>query len=262
MSALPAVRCVWCAKDQPANANLALVGAAVQCEDKWWSVRRINEYGVGENEWLVEEVVDFVPSTTFVVEGEGDELDLLFTRNDDFGGGANGVFGGDEENDGAAARIDSKRAQVGVLEDATTRGRRATVTAGGALLTDASATTQPVSGTVAATLLKDHRVSAALSLRMTRRDALKGTDWSAAGRNWQAAGGRLEVDPTTPPGPDLRLAAAAGTLRFLTDGRPVGSLPLSLTAKDGARRVELPLVLDAEGARLGPVRLGPSPRLF
>lgn len=49
------------------------------------------------------------------------------------------------ENDVAAARIDSKRATVGVIEDATTRGRRATVTAGGALLTDASATTQPVS---------------------------------------------------------------------------------------------------------------------
>lgn len=55
------------------------------------------------------------------------------------------------ENDIAVARIDSKRAQMFVLEDATTRGRKATVSAGGALLTDASATTQPVSGTVAAT---------------------------------------------------------------------------------------------------------------
>ena len=54
------------------------------------------------------------------------------------------------ENDAAAARVDSKRAQVLVLEDATTRGRRATVSAGGALLVDASATTQPVSGTVTA----------------------------------------------------------------------------------------------------------------
>jgi hypothetical protein len=55
------------------------------------------------------------------------------------------------ENDAAAARVDSKRAQVLVLEDATTRGRRATVSAGGAVLTDASATTQPVSGTVSIT---------------------------------------------------------------------------------------------------------------
>jgi hypothetical protein len=38
------------------------------------------------------------------------------------------------ENDIAAARIDSKRAVVGVIEDASTRGRRATVSSGGALL--------------------------------------------------------------------------------------------------------------------------------
>jgi hypothetical protein len=37
------------------------------------------------------------------------------------------------ENDAAAARIDSKRAQIGVIEDATTRGQRAAVDAGGAL---------------------------------------------------------------------------------------------------------------------------------
>lgn len=49
------------------------------------------------------------------------------------------------ENDAAAARIDSKRAMVFTLEDATTRGRRATISAAGALLTDASATTQPIS---------------------------------------------------------------------------------------------------------------------
>ena len=37
------------------------------------------------------------------------------------------------ENDAAAARIDSKRAQIGVIEDATTRGQRAAVSAAGAL---------------------------------------------------------------------------------------------------------------------------------
>lgn len=52
------------------------------------------------------------------------------------------------ENDAAAARIDSKRAVVGVIEDATTRGRRATVTASNALKVDGSGVTQPVSGTV------------------------------------------------------------------------------------------------------------------
>lgn len=48
------------------------------------------------------------------------------------------------ENDAAASRIDSKRAQVLVLEDETTRGRRTTVTAANALKVDNSAVTQPV----------------------------------------------------------------------------------------------------------------------
>ncbi len=52
------------------------------------------------------------------------------------------------ENDAAAARIDAKRAQIGVIEDATTRGQRATVSAAGALSVDGSAVTQPISGTV------------------------------------------------------------------------------------------------------------------
>lgn len=49
------------------------------------------------------------------------------------------------ENDAAAAHIDSKRAQVLVIEDETTRGRRTTVTAANALKVDGSAVTQPVS---------------------------------------------------------------------------------------------------------------------
>lgn len=49
------------------------------------------------------------------------------------------------ENDAAAARVDSKRAQVLVIEDATTRGQRASVSAGGAVKVDNSAVTQPIS---------------------------------------------------------------------------------------------------------------------
>ncbi len=117
-------------------------------------------------------------------------------------------------------------------------------------------------GTVAAVLFHDRRVSAALSVRLHRRDALQGVDWSTAGRHWQAAGGRLDIDPTTPPGPDLRLAAGAGRLDFGVDGHPTGSVPLTLTAPDGGRMVALPLTFDPAGAHLGPVLLGPSPRLF
>ena len=47
------------------------------------------------------------------------------------------------ENDAAAARIDAKRAQIGVIEDASTRGQRATVSAAGALKVDTSGVTMP-----------------------------------------------------------------------------------------------------------------------
>jgi hypothetical protein len=56
------------------------------------------------------------------------------------------------ENDIGAARMDSKRAVVLTLEDASTRGQRATVSAAGAVKVDGSAVTQPVSGTVTANL--------------------------------------------------------------------------------------------------------------
>jgi hypothetical protein len=48
------------------------------------------------------------------------------------------------ENDVAAARVDSKRAQVLVIEDATTRGQRASVSAGGAVKVDASGAAVPI----------------------------------------------------------------------------------------------------------------------
>lgn len=48
------------------------------------------------------------------------------------------------ENDAAAARIDSKRAQVLVIEDATTRGQRAAVSAAGRVSVDASGVPVPV----------------------------------------------------------------------------------------------------------------------
>jgi hypothetical protein len=55
------------------------------------------------------------------------------------------------ENDIGAARMNVNRALVGAIEDGTTRGRYATVTASNAVKVDGSAVTQPVSGTVTIT---------------------------------------------------------------------------------------------------------------
>lgn len=48
------------------------------------------------------------------------------------------------ENDAGAARMDSKRAQIQVLEDATTRGQRAAISAAGRLSVDASGVPVPI----------------------------------------------------------------------------------------------------------------------
>jgi len=71
MSALPGVRCPWCAKEQPANANLALVGVATRDHEGAWLVRAISERGVSDREWIVDDVAEFVAADTVVVEGEG-----------------------------------------------------------------------------------------------------------------------------------------------------------------------------------------------
>lgn len=51
------------------------------------------------------------------------------------------------ENDAAAARIDAKRSQIGVIEDATTRGQRASVSAAGALKVDGVTSSQYTTST-------------------------------------------------------------------------------------------------------------------
>lgn len=55
------------------------------------------------------------------------------------------------ENDAAAARVTANRAQICAIEDASTRGRYATVTASNALKVDNSGVTQPVSYAAATT---------------------------------------------------------------------------------------------------------------
>jgi len=74
------------------------------------------------------------------------------------------------ENDAAAARINANRAQVHAIEDGTTRGRYATVTASNALKVDNSGVPQPVSAaslplpTGASTLAEQQTQTTALQL--------------------------------------------------------------------------------------------------
>jgi hypothetical protein len=90
------------------------------------------------------------------------------------------------ENDGAASRIDSKRAQVFTLEDATTRGRRAVISATGAL------SVAPGSGTAATGAITTIGTTSALTL-------------------------------TTEPSALLEVSGTYANISIIFEGRPTGS---------------------------------------
>lgn len=85
------------------------------------------------------------------------------------------------ENDAAAPRIDAKRATVGVIEDATTRGQRAAVTAANALKVDGSAVTQPVSIAATVTTTPATRNTYTALYRLASRPYALSSAFGAAG---------------------------------------------------------------------------------
>lgn len=116
-------------------------------------------------------------------------------------------------------------------------------------------------GTILTVLARSHRLSGAFALRLTRFSAWRGTDWTSSGRAWAKAGGQVEFDPTAAPSADLAIVCDRGALTFGEDGRPSGELPLPYVFPKAAR-TSAPLSFDDGVTHLGPIRLGPAPRLF
>ncbi len=81
------------------------------------------------------------------------------------------------ENDVAAARVDSKRAQIGVIEDATTRGQRAAVTAAGAL----QVVTSPTEASVLTSAARTTTQTQADQTNLTARGIVVVLDVTSAG---------------------------------------------------------------------------------
>jgi hypothetical protein len=120
--------------------------------------------------------------------------------------------------------------------------------------------------------------------------SLSGPSWPAAVRRWQAAGGRLNLRRLTVVAGHARVDARDGDLRISPDGRLSGRIDLVLheapktlgameadgaLSSDAARAaatvagavrqgptVSLPLAFQAGRATLGPVAIGPAPRLY
>lgn len=175
------------------------------------------------------------------------------------------------ENDIAAARIDAKRAQVLVIEDASTRGQRANVSAGGALDVEVTTSVLP-SGAATA----------------TNQTSVIGTDGAAgpanvlsiggteAGGNIQEiqvdADGQLQIDVITSALPSGAATLANQQTDGLTDTElratavPISAASLPLPAGAATSALQLPdghavtavgtIATDLDGSAVDPVLTG------
>jgi hypothetical protein len=132
-------------------------------------------------------------------------------------------------------------------------------------------------------------VTATLQGELTGAGAFRGGDWGEAVRAWARSGGRLQAVQGTASADKTVVKANGGTLSVGGDGRVVGTVPLQLTRAatvfDGLARADkldpnaaaqaaavataraqgqatnLDLVFQAGATTVGPIRIGPSPKV-
>lgn len=136
-------------------------------------------------------------------------------------------------------------------------------------------------------------VSLALTADLDHRGALRGDDWGQSVRAWTAAGGSATVSQLLLSLGEINVSGRGGPLTVGSDGRLRGALDLSLrqgaaalqalgqseavdpTSASNAAAVtaargdggpgglsEIQLTFEAGATTLGPVRLGPAPRIY
>lgn len=152
----------------------------------------------------------------------------------------------------------------------------------GAVLLDV-AKARATAGSLAWNLAPDAPIDAAVEGRLTHLAAFAGPDWGAAVRRWRDAGGALELGHVEALGGPTELWAQGGPVAVGADGRLEGDVPLRLrqapqlfagpagaqtvtvqrldpaTREQGSSRFDLRL--EGGDVRLGPVRVGPSPKV-
>ena len=135
----------------------------------------------------------------------------------------------------------------------------------------------------------DAVVAGSLEARLSKPGAFRGQGWGEAVRAWSQAGGTAEAVNATVTAGKASALALGGTLAVDADGRLLGALPLQLkqagpalgaladsqaldaaTANSAAAvaaaraqdaTANINLVFQAGAATLGPVRIGPSPKV-
>jgi hypothetical protein len=114
-----------------------------------------------------------------------------------------------------------------------------------------------------ARVAQDRPVSMQWDLVLSRMSAFKGTSWPSAVRRWRNAGGVITVRGAELRGGDALLTGEGGPLRVGDDGRLEGRINAELKDSDGTSQgLNGRVSLGGGRAKLGPLDLGPSPRLY
>lgn len=100
-------------------------------------------------------------------------------------------------------------------------------------------------------------------LVLSRMSALRGADWEAAARHWRGAGGAVSVRTAEIRAGQAVLAGHGGPLTIGDDGRLKGELAASLSEAGGTGpAIQGQVSLKDGRASLGPLDVGPSPKLY
>lgn len=101
------------------------------------------------------------------------------------------------------------------------------------------------------------------NLTLSKMSAFRGGDWPDAVRNWRDAGGFITVSGAEVKGGDAVLSGKGGPLTVGLDGRLQGDLEATLKGDSGSAPAFSGDVELKDGqAKIGPLPLGPSPRLY
>ncbi len=102
-----------------------------------------------------------------------------------------------------------------------------------------------------------------LDLTLTKMSAFDGSDWESGARAWAAKGGVIQVRQASVTGGVAKLSAKAGTLTPDANGRLSGDLDATLGDLTGSGQALQGRVSLSDGkARIGPLEIGPSPRVW
>jgi len=116
---------------------------------------------------------------------------------------------------------------------------------------------------LAARAVEDGPVDFDLNLTATGTDRFSGGDWKSAARAWGEAGGRILVRKAVISGGAVKLEARSGVLRPDANGQLEGELNATLGDLTGTgQSLEGVVSLKNGEAKLGPLPIGPSPRLY